>query len=229
MTAQIGSPNAVGGIEQSAYSSKTGYFYVAIPQDGPGDVNPFSGAPVNGAIAVINPKTLTVINKFPLTKCSPDGMAIGPDGQEAFLACNSTTGPQIVNLTNGSTIASFAASVPAPTDSQSLGIYQFAGNMCDEAWYNPTLNQYYAACQFAYNNSLVTVVDAGAGLTGATFLQNVLVNPQGVNSAGAAHSVASDPTTGTLIVPLPLGATVCLVPGCLGIWAPTGSAVAKPY
>ena len=220
-----GSPNAVGGIEQPTYSSKTGNFYVAVPLDGPTD-------PGNGAIAVISPTTLKVVNKFPLTNCVPNGMAIGPDGQEAFLACNSTTGPQLISLVNGSKIASFPNSVPAPTDSASLAIYPFAGNMCDQAWFNPTLNQYYAACQFAYNNSLVTVVDAGSGLTGATFLQNILVNPQGITSAGAAHSVASDPTTGALIVPLPMGAPWCpspANPGCIGIWAPQGSEVAKPW
>jgi hypothetical protein len=220
-----GFPGNEGGIEQPVYSAAMGKIYVAVPYDAT------QATPSNGAIAVINPTTYAV-TKINLTNCSPDGMALGPDGKEALMGCNSSTGPQLINLQTGTMIASFAQSVPKPTDSASLAIYNSgAGNMCDEAAYNPTTNVYVVACQFAYNNSLVTVIDAGSGLTGATFLQNIPTNTiaTSANVAGVAHSVSTDPVTGAIIVPLPMGDPLCpswtadtpvgAGVGCLGIWA----------
>jgi hypothetical protein len=228
-----GFPGNSGGIEQSIYSAALKKIFVAVPDDASDPTNPPYGTP-NGAIAVIDPVTYAV-SKFTLTNCSPDGMALGPDGKEALLACNSTTGPQIINLQTGATIASFSQSVPKPTDAASLAIFANAGNMCDEAGYNPTTNVYVVACQFAYNNSLVSVIDAGTGLSGAAFLQNIPTNTLATskNVAGAAHSVATDPVTGAILVPLPMGDPLCQSwtadtaagagVGCLGVWAPKGS------
>ena len=216
-----------GGIEQSVYSPALKKFFVAVPYDG----GPASG----GAIAVVNPTTYAV-TKLTLTNCNPDGMALGPDGQEALLACNSSTGPQLINLNTGAMISAFAQAIPKPTDAASLAIFNTgAGNMCDEAGYNSATNEYVVACQFAYNNSLVAVIDAGAGLTGATFLQAIPTNPTATSSAGAAHSVATDPNTGAILVPLPMGDSLCPSytnssnsgVGCLAIWAPQGSWLAK--
>ena len=222
-----GSPNAVGGIEQSVYSSKMGYFYVAVPADGPADVDPY-GNPVNGAIAVIDPVAKAVVGKIALTTCAPSGMALGPDGQEVFLGCSSGTGPQVVSLVDGTMLASFPQIVPVPANES------YFGPMCDEVWFNPTLNEYLAACQFAYGNSGFGVVDAGTGLDASSikFVQYVVDNTNGPTSLGAAHSIASDPTTGAVIVPLPFGlpgTPECQSPGCLGVWAPEGSKIAKPY
>ena len=223
-------PLIMGGIEQPVYSPETGYFYVAVPNDLTQGENAS-----NGAIAVIDPKAKAFVKKFNLSNCSPDGMALGPDGKEALLACNSTTGPQLINLETGAEIASFAQSVPAPTDGASLAIYAQAGNMCDEAAYNPTTNVYVVACQFAYNNALVSVINAGTGLTGASFVQNLFTNPTAISAEGAAHSVSTDPITGAVIVPLPMGDSLCpsyvsssnVGVGCLGIWAPQGSWLQK--
>jgi hypothetical protein len=155
-------------------------------------------------------------------------MALGPDGQEVFLGCGSTTGPQVVSLVDGTMLASFPQIVPVPANET------YFGPMCDEVWYNPTLNEYLAACQFAYNNSGFGVVDAGSGLDASSikFVQYVVDNTNGPTALGAAHSIASDPTTGAVIVPLPFGlpgTPECQSPGCLGVWAPEGSKIAKPY
>jgi hypothetical protein len=229
-------PGNQGGIEQSVYSGALGSIFVAVPFDAANDGN--------GAIAVVDPISYAV-SKIKLTNCNPNGMALGPDEKEAFLACNGYDSdgitaqvPQIVDLRVGSAgtvLASFPQSVPAPTDAISLGIYANAGTMCDEAWYNPTLNVYLAACQFSYNNANVTVIDAGTGLSGSKFIQNLATNPTATSSTGAAHSVASDPVTGAVIVPLPMGDSLCpsyvsstnAGVGCLGIWAPQGSWLQK--
>jgi hypothetical protein len=237
-----GFPGNSGGIEQPLYSAAMGKIYIAVPNDAT------QANPANGAIAVItitnsNPATFAyTVTKFNLTNCSPNGMALGPDGKEVFLACNgfepdgvTPDVPQIVSLEDGSTIASFPQSVPAPTDSASLAIYTNAGTQCDEAAYNPTTNVYVAACQFSYSNANVTVINAGSGLTGAKFQQNIATNPTAVTATGAAHSVSTDPVTGAVIVPLPMGDSLCpsytnasnVGVGCLGIWAPQGSWLQK--
>jgi len=228
-----GFPGNEGGIEQPVYSAAMGRIYVAVPFDAT------QANSSNGAIAVINPTTFAV-SKINLTNCSPDGMALGPDGKEVLVACNSTTGPQLINLQTGATINSFAGAVPKPTDSASLAIYNSgAGNMCDEAAYNPTTNVYVVACQFAYNNSLVAVIDAGTGLSGAGLLQTIPTDTLATSQyvAGAAHSVSTDPVTGAILVPLPMGDPLCQSwtantsagagVGCLGVWAPQGSWLQK--
>ncbi len=215
-------PDAVDGIEQSAYSSAEKLFYLAVPQDGPMDTS--------GVIAAIDPTTYQVVDKIPLTDgCMPSGLALGPDGKEAFLGCSSDTGPQVVSLdgaTKGTVLASFPQMVPVLAG-------PYFGPLCDEVWYNPTLNEYMAACQFTYDNSGFGVADAGTGLDASSikFLEYVVDNTNGLTALGAAHSIASDPTTGAVIVALPFGlpgTPECASPGCLGIWAPQGSQVAKP-
>ena len=232
-----GTPNATNGIEQSVYSPATKLFYVAVPSDGlDGSGNPDP----NGAIAIVNPTTFSA-SKFPLNNCNPSGMTLGPDGKEVFLACNSSSGPQVVSLLDGSLISAanqFAAASPAPTDAASFGIWNTlsafgAQYACDEAWYNSALNKYMTTCNFPYDNADLSLVDAGTGLTlpsgasgGTPTLQVLDTNANALNSLGVAHSVASDPVTGAVIVPLPAGDPLCSsmgASGCLDIWASKGS------
>jgi hypothetical protein len=229
-----GTPNATNGIEQPVYSSATKLFYIAVPSDGLGG---FGNPDPNGVIAVVNPTTFAV-TKIPLTNCNPNGMSLGPDGHEVFLACNSATGPQIVSLDDGSLLSGsnqFAAANAAPTDADSLAAWNSlapygAQYSCDETWFNSALNQYLAVCNFSYNNANLTVVDAGTGTTipanSATNPQILSVNTNALASLGASHSVASDSKSGAVIVPLPVGDPLCASVGdngCFGIWAPQGS------
>ena len=222
-----GTPNADGGIEMPVYSSATGRFYVSVPGN---STDP------GGDIAVVNPTT-GAVTTHPLTDgCNPSGLALGPDGNEVFVACNSTDGPQIVSLLNSSTpgaawgpissLTQFAAANDPPTDGTSLSIY--FGPSCDEAYFNSALNDYMAVCNFSYDNANFTVVNAGAGPTipDAEAPELVYTNPSGAISAGAAHSIASDKVTGAVLVPLPMGDPLCLASGgvgCIGVWAPMGS------
>ena len=216
-------PSADGGIEQSLYSPAEKLFYVSIPGN--------AADPTDGAIAVVNPTTYAVTT-YPLNNCNPTGMVLGPDGKEVFLACNSTTGPQIVSIdgiNTGNLISAanqFAAANVPPTDAPSMAIY--FGPSCDEAWYNSALNDYMAVCNFSYDNANFAVVNAGTGLTipGTEAPEIVYTNQNAAISAGAAHSIASDPVTGAVLVPLPAGDPLCLAsggPGCIGVWAPAGS------
>src|SRR6185437_2577843 len=101
------------GIEQPAYSPKTGLFYIAIPG---------TSTNASGYVAVINPRhdgddddkgkdndkgnghDIHVVTNFKLTNnCAPNGAAVGPDNQ-LYLACSS--GPQqVIDIRNGQLIA----------------------------------------------------------------------------------------------------------------------------
>ena len=234
-----GTPNATAGIEQTVYSAALKMFFIAVPSDG---IDAYGNPDSNGTIAVLDPSSYAV-TKLPLTNCNPTGMALGPDGKEVFLACNSATGPQVVSLVDGTLISAsnqFAAANAAPTDAASLAAWNAlapygAQYGCDEAWFNSALNEYMAVCNFSYNNANFTVADAGTGLTipansasNPTNPQIVATNANGLNSLGAAHSIASDSKSGAVIVPLPMGDPICTAVGangCLGIWAPEGSTV----
>ena len=67
------------GIEQPQWSPQTGLFYVSVPQIDPNDAT-------LGGVSVIDPHSMTVIATYPVTNCSPAGLALGPNYQ-AIIGC----------------------------------------------------------------------------------------------------------------------------------------------
>jgi hypothetical protein len=184
-----GTPNAVGGIEQPAWSPVTGMFYIAVPQNGPTDTG--------GVVAVVDPVKMQVVKLIPLTKCAPNGIAIGP-GTEAFMGCTGTNPVQVIDYVSGNVIKI----VP-----------QVVG--CDEVYYNAGNNRFVGACK-----SSLAVINANP----------VVFEGQ---IAGITHSIAADPVTNTVYVPIPstnhglCGATGQF--GCIGIFGfATTNAVVSP-
>jgi hypothetical protein len=109
MNGTSGTPKATNGIEQCQWSPSTGMFYLNIPEvNGPGDdTQP-------GAVLVISPETMTIVDTFtiPLGVCAgPQGMALGPENQ-ILLGCNNP------NHTVPSTVASTSAAAPSFTCSR---------------------------------------------------------------------------------------------------------------
>ena len=81
----------------------------------------------------------------------------------------------------------------------------------DETWYNPGDNKYYLASRDMPSGPVLGVIDAGS----RQWLQNVPTN-------GNAHSVAADPISNHIYVPLPSGGTKCetiTADGCVGVYA----------
>jgi hypothetical protein len=72
------------GIEQPQWSSQTGLFYVSVPQIDPNDAT-------LGGVSVIDPHSMTVIATYPVTNCSPAGLALGPNHQ-AIIGCGGSFG-----------------------------------------------------------------------------------------------------------------------------------------
>jgi len=206
-------PNATNGIEQCQWSSRTGMFYLNIPEvNGPGDdTKP-------GVVLVISPQTMKIVRTFeiPLSVCAgPQGMAIGPENQ-ILLGCNNPnqTVPSsvIINDRSGAVIHVLANEDGA-----------------DEVWFNEGDGHYYLANGGALPSQRLGVVDAQTGkddpsaITGAG---NTPVTPHGRN-----HSVAADPILNQVYVPIAnnSGSTVCSSAGgsdsqgCIAVFTSTGS------
>ncbi len=160
---------------------------------------PQNGANPNvGATVVIDPKTFRVEQVFNIFGCQPTGMAIGPNN-EALLGCSQANNAAGTNL---------PAQVISLTTGQKLGTFPITGN--DEVWYNPGDNYYFAAGETDVPTSL-GIIDA-----------NPLKFDENIPTAPGAHSVAADPISNRVFVPLGAGTGNTTCPnGCIGIYRGT--------
>jgi len=195
-----GAPNSNNGAEQCQWDRRTGKFYISIP----GIVGQPAGT---GGVAVIDPQTMQVETTFiiPLASCdSPQGMALGPDHQ-ILLGCNGPGGSNhptaVIDDRNGHVIKTLA------NESGS-----------DEVWFNEGDGHYFLARSSAVGtNQLLGVVDADTpGLwhdeqPGGDIKADADVITANKSIAGRnAHSVAADPNSNQVYVPIPAGvSTVC--------------------
>ncbi|HJU14878.1 MAG TPA: hypothetical protein VJ770_00265 [Stellaceae bacterium] len=188
MNGQNGTPRATNGIEQCQYSRRTGMFYLNIPEvNGPGN----DTAP--GAVLVIDPTSRSIVNTFPLdhSQCEgPQGMAIGPQNQ-ILIGCNDPNkdvpSTVIINERNGKTLA------VVPNEDGS-----------DQVWYNPGDGHYFLGESGGANPQHLGIIDALTGVSD--------ISPQtGIKGGGTSHSVAADPITNKVFVPIAAtaGAGVC--------------------
>jgi hypothetical protein len=230
--------DARNGVEQPVWDPGTQKFYLSIPQIGPDPT-------VGGVIRISTAGTVEAT--YPITFCSPAGLALGP--RENLLAnCNTiwanngslwtgnadrntdTAAPQLVILDakTGSILANVAGA-----------------GVGDEAWFNAGDNHYYAASSgsnLAPNALFPARPPVGTAMTapvnvsqGAATLDvidalsktldqrvptlNVPADPSGSHPAGTAHSVAANADTGHVFVPIAANNAVpnCLT-GCITIY-----------
>jgi hypothetical protein len=158
---------------------------------------PQNGANQNiGATVVIDPKTFRVEKIFTITGCQPTGMAIGPNS-EALLGCSAANNAAGTNL---------QAQVISLITGKKLGTFPITGN--DEVWYNPGDGNFFAAGE--------TDVPTQLGIIHA----DPLKFEQDIPTATGAHSVAADPISNRVFVPLGAGTSNKTCPnGCIGIYA----------
>ncbi len=193
------------GIEQPQWSPQTGLFYVSVPQ-----IDPTNAA--QGGVSVIDPHSMTVITTYPVTNCSPAGLARGPNHQ-AIIGCGGsfgtppTTQTIIINLDNGDILAN----IPV------------GGN--DEVWFDPATQHYYLSARGTLDASgkvtpILGTVDA------RTFMFD------GSNATSTtAHSLAADKVSHHLFVPIgyvPTNAAAgtdptnpCPKNGCIAVYLPS--------
>lgn len=161
----------VMGIEQPVYDTITNKFYQSIPAsaDNPG-----------GEINVIDPVSMKITNRYPVTDCKPNGLTLGPD-QHLLLGCSNVF-PRV--KTPRSII------MDAKTGKVLATITQVAGS--DEVWFNKGDNRYYLAAH-NWSPPVLGVIDA---LTNE-WIENV---PASID----AKAVAVNPTNNHIFVPMSL-------------------------
>jgi hypothetical protein len=152
-------------------------FYISVP-----------GTPKNpgGEVDVVDPKSMRIVQVYPLKNYIPNGMALGPNQQlllvqsENGIRANGRVQTIVMNATNGKIVAT---------------IPQVGGG--DQVWYNPGDNRYYiGAHQMTVDGSssapevtVVGVIDAATNL----WIENI--------PTGDASSLAVDPSNNHVFVP----------------------------
>jgi hypothetical protein len=190
---------AADGIEQPAYNAATGKFYVTVDTaTGPGAVSEID--PNTGA--VLRTFDLAAISGGAVTACGPTGLTAGPGGQ-MLVGCGVASQSIIIDPTKAGT----------GTNILVKSIKETSG--ADQVWYDPTTNRYFLADRNDPSGPVLGIINAATD----SFLQNVPTTP-------GDHSVAVDPVSGKVFVPL--GATVgtavntVCTDGCIGIYGVVG-------
>jgi hypothetical protein len=196
-TDQKGNNIHANGIEQCAYNPRDKKFYLNIPATVV--TTGTTTSPGRGLVLTISEHAPFHVERVftidPATKCTgPTGLAVGPSNQMA-VGCGGANS-LVVNSTNGK---------PAATVTGEGG--------ADEAWYNPTANQYYFAIG---TPGKLGVENAGPPATAAS--------TNDTPTALGSHSVAADPNQNSpsnksqVYVPIRTGvlssaATICASKG----------------
>jgi len=140
-----------------------------------------------------------IINSFPVYNCMPTGLNLGP-GTDVLVGCADHDGRAFAPSTvimNGTTGA--------------IEITINNVGFVDQTWYNPGDGNYYLAARDMPTGPVLGVINAPTRL----WMQNVPTN-------GNAHSVAADPNSNHIFVPLPSGGSNCQTiqaDGCVGVYA----------
>ncbi len=159
----------------------------------------FNGTGPGGLAEIATDGTVTATFDFAsmgITSCSPAGLASGGSGN-LMVGCANASQSVLFDPTTGKVVKTFS---------------QISGT--DELWYDPTSMDYFIS---GANNPGGPVFGIVSDATD-TFLENVPTVP------GNAHSIAVDPISGQVFVPLPGGSSNTICPGgCIGVYAATTS------
>ena len=167
-------------LKQPAWNSINKQFYVSVPSTG---TNP------GGEIAVIDVNALNITNVLPLPQCIPAGIVFGPN-QHLFVGCSqdqiltyNISNSLVLDVTTGNVIANISGIA---------GVGQVA--------YNHWSGYYFVS---AYQN-LENGSSTGAPLPQLAIIganTNVLLQTIPTDNL-TAHSVAFDPVTDNVVVPI---------------------------
>jgi len=178
-----------GGLEQSVWDPNTGTWFVSVPSfngTDPGGVQEYS---LGGSPL----RTYNFASMGFGGACASSGLGLGANGN-LMVGC-SNGGPIVLNPAGTGTIV---AQLP-----QSHG--------ADELWYDPTSNRFFVTGANAAGDRVIDVFDG----TTYALLQEIDLTAMGFGT-GNTHSVAVDPLTGEIFVPIPAGGTdPSCVAGCV--------------
>ena len=148
----------------------------------------------SGAVAVINPRTRKLIRYMPVSRCMPAGLALGPS-DDLLLGCSDDE--VAAGLPARSLVMSTRGRIVAR-------LPQVGGS--DEVWSDQRAHRYYLAAFANTGGPVLGVVDSRTN----RWIENLPTGP-------FAHSVAADPRTGKVFVPIPAGKGSC-PRGCIAVF-----------
>lgn len=190
---KIALDHASDGAEQPAWDPVTGKIYLTVPV--------IDGVEANGAVAVIDPTTLKLEKMLPVTKCMPAGLAVGPQGH-LLLGCSDDA------VDSGFPAQSLV--MDAHTGKIVATIDKIGGS--DEVWYDNKSGNYYLAAAKNPGGPVLGVIDART--------DHWVAN---LPSGARAHSVAADPKTGRVFVPIEARKdSADCASGCIAVYASQG-------
>jgi YVTN family beta-propeller protein len=186
------SPAGIGG---SAFNPNTGHFLLTNA-NATGDLTIGTIDEIDPRIG--NPNGPVVINTFVVANCMPSGIVQGP-GNNFLVGCanhDGVTFPPNEYVINGTTGA-ILANIP------------YVGGV-DQVWFNPGDHTYYVAARDMPTGPVMGAIDANTNL----WLSN---SPTNANS----HSIAVDPVTNHIFVPMQSGGPCGTQSsnGCIGVFA----------
>ncbi|MEO8746050.1 MAG: cytochrome C nitrite reductase [Rhodanobacter sp.] len=165
-------PQATSGLEQPLWNPQDGLVYVAVPE--------LNKQKADGGVAIIDPSTHKLEQMIHVSACVPAGLALGPNDQ------------LLVGCSDDAVAAGFAPKsliINLRTRKVVADIPQVGGS--DEVWYDPGARKYYLAAVANTGGPVLGVIDAATD----TWLGNLA-------SGAEAHSVAADPRSGKVFVPV---------------------------
>jgi hypothetical protein len=187
---------ATDGMEQPVWNPNTGSFFVSVPS--------FAGDAAGGVVEIRTDGTIGTQYHFGsmgIAACSSTGLALGASGN-LMVGCGTLNSQTIVlNPTGaGSIVRTFA---------------QLSGS--DEVWYDPTSHNFFDTGVDASGHRVFDVISDASGL----LLQSVLLP---VSASSNPHSIAVDPLTGDVFVPLAgntaaVGGNTACASGCVAVFA----------
>ncbi len=181
--------NASDGLEQPVWDGTDDLVYVAVPE--------LDGRADRGGIAVIDPNSRQLIRMLFVDKCVPAGLALGVNHQ------------LLVGCSDDAVAAGFAAKsliLDLPSGKVVAKIDKVGG--ADEVWFDQNAGRYYLAAVANTDGPVLGVIDARKD----QWLANI---PTG----SRAHSVAADPVSGRVFVPIaPSGDKSPCPAGCIAVF-----------
>ncbi|HLW49258.1 MAG TPA: cytochrome C nitrite reductase [bacterium] len=175
--------DATDGVEQAVYEPVSRMFYLSVPA---------TKAEPGGRIDRIDPKTMQIAARFPVSNCHPGGLTVGPR-QQLLIGCSEIYAEGhaqsiVIDARDGHVVAAV----------QEVGA-------SDEVWYNSGDNHYYLAARNMTANGM-----KGGTVTPVLGIVDASTNRwiQNLPTGAAAHSVAVDPTNNHIFVPVPNGIAV---------------------
>ncbi|HVS76629.1 MAG TPA: hypothetical protein VHE11_06820 [Steroidobacteraceae bacterium] len=183
---------ASDGAEQPLWNPASGLVYLSIPS--------LDGVKARGAVAVIDPRAERLVGFMPAEQCMPAGLALGPH-DDLLLGCSRdavASGFPARSLVMSAATGRIVASFP-----------EVGGS--DEVWSDLKAGRYYLAAGANTGGPVLGVIDARAN----RWIGNL---PTGKY----AHSVAADPATGKVFVPIAAGSAAACPRGCIAVFGPRG-------